>query len=386
MYLGGLAQGMALVTFPALSGVLTNPTLYGLSTSQYGTLFVPLVVLAILGAALGPGIARRSGLKWVFVAGLGLNLVAMAVLILSQGVLGQRDIAYETLLLATAALGAGFGTTLMALNAYVAALFPTQTDVALPALHAFLGTGTTLAPLLAAIVMRASWWILPAGVGAALLGLAVASLWQPLRTAAAGASAGRAAIPRKTAGRLGIYAGTVLLYGICETLFGNWAPLYLHDDAQISAYWADIALAAFWAMVTAGRIATAATSLWIGARRIYLALPFLILIAFLGIPRLSGVAPNVMAFGFAGIACSAFLPLSISFAEEEFSQGAATVSGSLVAAYMVGYGIGAFGVGPVQDIGHLALSTVYTGASVLAAGTAVLAFVLARPRSARARG
>jgi len=83
-----------------------------------------------------------------------------------------------------------------------------------------------------------------------------------------------------------------------------------------------------------------------------------------------------MAFGLAGLACSAFLPLTISFGGEEFSRLTAVVSGELIAFYQAGYGIAAFAVGPLRDATGLPLSGVYASASVVAAMVAVVAFVL----------
>jgi len=47
IYTAGLAQGLALVTFPAASTVLTSPQHYGLSSTEYATLFVPQAVMAV---------------------------------------------------------------------------------------------------------------------------------------------------------------------------------------------------------------------------------------------------------------------------------------------------------------------------------------------------
>ena len=49
----------------------------------------------------------------------------------------------------------------------------------------------------------------------------------------------------------------MLLYGICETLFGNWSSLYLAGERGLSPEAASLALAAFWAFVTIGRIIVA---------------------------------------------------------------------------------------------------------------------------------
>jgi MFS family permease len=391
VYLAGLAQGLSLVAFPAVSAILTSPKGYHLTNSEYGSLFVPMVVLAVTGSSLGARVARLRGLKRVFVAGLCFNLASMVILTLSQRFVAWHGVAYGLLLIATTALGGGFGTTLMALNTYVAEFFPKKSEVALPALHAFLGSGTALAPVLVLVfVETAVWWLLPLGVTAALLVLLLASLTQPLMIASTGGkprARGSAPAQRQIPARLLVYVAAVFLYGICETVFGNWSTIYLQNEVRVPLYWAELALAAFWAMVTAGRIAVAIVSAWVDARWIYAMLPVFILAAFLGIPRVGGVAAaNVVAFGFAGVACSAFFPLSISLAEQEYSRMAVAVSGGLVAAYMVGYGVGAFGVGPLRDAGHLTLSTIYTGTSVLAAGMAVVAFALTWPRRNPAPG
>ena len=95
----------------------------------------------------------------------------------------------------------------------------------------------------------------------------------------------------------------------------------------------------------------------------------------------------MLAFALAGLACSACLPLSIGTASEETPAFVETISGWMVAAYMMGYGIGAFAVGPVRQLGDLQLSAVYSGATVIAAAMVVLAAMLARaPRGAVVQG
>jgi hypothetical protein len=49
VYVVGLLQGLALVAFPAASSQLTGPSDFDLSTSRYGLLFVPQVLMAMPG-------------------------------------------------------------------------------------------------------------------------------------------------------------------------------------------------------------------------------------------------------------------------------------------------------------------------------------------------
>ncbi len=71
----GVVQGIALVTFPAASTILTDPSEYDLSSSQYGALFLPQVVTAITAALLGASLSGRFGTKRVYMAGLCAGLV-----------------------------------------------------------------------------------------------------------------------------------------------------------------------------------------------------------------------------------------------------------------------------------------------------------------------
>jgi hypothetical protein len=61
----------------------------------------------------------------------------------------------------------------------------------------------------------------------------------------------------------------------------------------------------------------------------------------------------------AALACSAFLPLSISFGGNEFPQLPAIMAGELIAFYQLGHGVVAFGTGPLRDLIGLPFSTIF---------------------------
>ena len=83
VYGAGVAQGIVLVTFPAASTIFTDPDEYGLSSTQYGALFLPQVITAITAALVGASLAGRFGTKRVYLAGLAAGLSSMVVLLLS---------------------------------------------------------------------------------------------------------------------------------------------------------------------------------------------------------------------------------------------------------------------------------------------------------------
>jgi len=88
---------------------------------------------------------------------------------------------------------------------------------------------------------------------------------------------------------------------------------------------------------------------------------------------------KILGFGFAGFGCSGFLPLCISLSRQEFPRYAAMMSGEIVAFYQAGYGVAAFGVGPLREFAGFPFQTIYSvGSFVAAAMLAVAVVVVAR--------
>lgn len=375
LYLAGVVQGLALVTFPAASAIFASPTGFALSSTQYGAMFTPQVVMAVCASAFGSRLARRISLRGVLLLGLCGDLVSMALLSVSPLLMGTPA-AFITLCVATGALGLGFGATVMALNTLVEGFFAERADAAVLVLNALLGVGTALAPLLVALFAGLGiWWGLPLLMSVLVAGLLLAILRAPLRLpydAATSASG----LP----GRFWIYAAAVLLYGMVETLSGNWGTLYLSSERGVSAQDASFALTAFWVMVTLGRILIAFIDRLLPARWIYLALPLGLAVAFQLAARVTDATGGIVAFGLAGLACSAFLPFSISFGGGEFPRQAAMMSGALIAFYQVGYGVTAFGVGPLRQLAGVSYATVFSIGSLGALALAIVALLVIRHR------
>ena len=80
LYVSGVVQGLALVTFPAASAIFTSPTGFHLTGAEYGNMFIPQVLLAIIASAGGPLLAQRLGLRGVLLLGLGSDCLSMALL------------------------------------------------------------------------------------------------------------------------------------------------------------------------------------------------------------------------------------------------------------------------------------------------------------------
>ena len=239
--------------------------------------------------------------------------------------------------------------------------------MAVLALNALLGMGTALAPLLVALFVNlGAWWGLPLAVGG-LLGALL--LWSvPLPFPASGAAEVNAARSR----RFWLFIAFAIGYGVVETLNGNWAILFMRGVLKAPAALASIALTAFWAAATAGRILFAAVERWLPARTTFRLLPWMVAVAFTGTSLVPASSPalGVVAFGLAGLGCSALLPLMISLGRAD------APAGQLVAAYQFGYGLAAFGIAPLHTGAGLGLRTLFGGASGVAVALAALALML----------
>jgi fucose permease len=196
-----------------------------------------------------------------------------------------------------------------------------------------------------------------------------------VETSAAGQRDGRSGIPSG----FWLFAAFALLYGICETMNGNWSQQDMTTQLGATTNQAAIALTAFWAMVTAGRLLFAALARWFPARAVFHLLPVVLVATFALIANLPADAPwfGVVAFGLAGLGCSALLPLTISLGQAGLPTMSASVPGGVIAFYQVGYGIAAFGVGPLVDSGT-SLPTLYGWAASVAAAMAALSFAVVR--------
>ncbi|HVB26935.1 MAG TPA: hypothetical protein VNE21_03360, partial [Mycobacteriales bacterium] len=138
---------------------------------------------------------------------------------------------------------------------------------------------------------------------------------------------------------------------------------------------------AFWAMVTVGRVVFATLQRVVPARWTYRLLPLVVTGAFVALLVLPARTPalGVLAFGAAGLGCSALLPLTISFGQEELTSISASVAGGIIAFYQIGYGIAAFGVGPLQSAG-VHLTSIFGLTAMVAMVMTVLAAALEHRR------
>jgi fucose permease len=366
LYLAGMLQGLTQVSFPASSAVLKQ--MHGFSDAQYGAIFLPQVALAVIGALGGGALASRLGLKALLGGALLINAVSQ--LLLAGSMLLPPAAAFVSVLLGTACLGLGFGVSGAPLNGLPPLFFPQRRDTALVALHTLLGLGLAIGPLVASpFIMAGRWAGFPLLLAALCMLLAVVTFFQRFPRDGEGQptpASGQLVVcdpmplPAMTPRTLleehpvrmtafWLFTAIAVLYAFAEGTFGNWAVLYLQDVKHLPETVAASALSVFWAAMVGGRLLTSVLVLKLAPRYIWLSLPGVMIVAFLLLPYADTSLRGIAGFALAGLACSAFFPLSIGLASQRFSRHVPWVSSMLIAALMVGVGLGSYVIGLLRE-------------------------------------
>jgi predicted MFS family arabinose efflux permease len=344
-YGAALVVGLAVVSFPASATVLKAA--HGLSDSKYGAIFLPQVLLTILGSLAGGALSERRSLRFV----LGLSLVAFA---LAEAALfgtstTNQGSAYLLLLAGTGSAGVGFGLAAAPLNTLPGLLFPLRKETALVALHTCIGAGFAVGPVLVGrFVANGAWAAAPVVLGvAALVGLVLvlaSSLPARMRSVARGTGS------NVRLQELAPFFFIAALYAFAEGTFANWSVVFLHEERGVSEPQAALALASFWAALALGRLVVSALLIRVSSRRIWFFLPLVMAGAAVGIPLSHGPVSGILAFSIAGVGCSAFFPLTVHSAVATDPARGERISSAMTAALMLGVGLGSFTVGPLRSV------------------------------------
>ena len=375
VYGTALLHGLMLVSYPASSTFLKS--MRGLTDRQYGLVFLPQLALALVGATAGGWLARRIGLRTLLFLAL-LGTVGAELALAAAGKMAG-PLVFPLAALSAACTGLAFGLGAAPLNALPALLLPERPQPALVALHTGMGAGLALGPILVARLLESGRWIsFPLGVALAAAGLLVATLLVrlPEPEAMPGGAAAAARSPLASPVFWG-FAGVAVLYAFAEGVFANWSVIYLHEERGVPAMTASLALSAFWAAIAVGRLLSSALLLRVAPASLWRVLPLLMIGACLLLPAVRGSVSGIALFTLAGLGCSAFFPLTIGLASARFPAGAAVVSSYLIAALMVGNGLGSFVLGPLRE--GRSLASLYAAAAIFPAAALLLGWRLVRP-------
>ena len=369
VYFSGFLVGVALVLFPAAGNIFVNPDYHGLTSGQFGSIFIPQIVLAIIASLSAPKLAEKIGMKKVMLYGLGMLFLSMVFLAGSNWLMkGPLD--YWLIMLATACIGAGFGFTITDLNPFAYSLFPGKETSAVTAMHILLGLGTASSALLLNLFYNNGvWWAAPTLVAGLIVVLFFFALATPLELPIQKEeqeNETKKGVPL----RIWLFALGVFLYGACEATFGNFGSVFLEKEGGLSLAKASLGLSLFWGGITIGRVLFTLFALKFNTKTLYMIAPFVLSLVFFLIPMATSEFALLGCMFLGGLSSSFLFPKSISTPTDEFPKHAAIISGAMVAAIQLGTGFSSNVIGFFNS--YYSLATLFQFSALYALGLGIL--------------
>lgn len=335
IFLLAFLTGVNFVMFPALAPVFTDQSLFGLSSSQFGNLFIPQVVCITVSCLVTPFLVNKLGPKKILFSGIFLMILSTAILWTLQFFLDDKGFLFSILLILVAMTGFGFGLSITTLNPLAASLFDNNKTSAILVLQFLVGLGTSTSPLLMGLITDTKDWILiPGSIFITVFISFIALLFVKLENSAVFQLPKQFKIPAK----LWLFFITIILYGLLEGTLGGFGSVILKNLGLDSSS-ASLGLSLFWGGVAINRLLFGVFS-----KRFNLSIVFLISPLFVGILLwilISSSLPSIVLslMLMIGFFMGSLFPGSIGWATIEFPQFAVLVSGLMMAADQIGTGI-----------------------------------------------
>ena len=347
LYSAGLVFGFVIVSVAAASAVLTGPL--GLSTVAYGALFLPFDAFAAAGAIFGASWAHRIGLRGLLVLALLAAVGSQAALAAASAFPGAAG---AFAFVAASLVGLAAGLSAAPFNTWPQVMFPRHRDAAVVMIHTLMTLGLACGPLLVFAALRLGHFALaPLLLLVTSLAFAARTTRQDLPATPAYADPMSPAAGPRPVWRLTfwLFVAITFLYEVSEAAFANWAVLFVEVERGLSPATASLALAAFWASLSLGRMGSSLLLRRVPAQSLWLVLPAFIAGALLLLPLAHTPSHLLAGFAFAGLACSAHYPLTMSLASARFPGHVAWTTGMVFAANATGAGVGSALVGWLHE-------------------------------------
>jgi len=337
IYLSGFLAGVVLILYPAAGNIFMDPEFHGITNEQFGNIFIPQIILAIIASFSAPKIAEKVSMKKVLLYGLILLTLSLVFLATTQLFLSGRNDFY-LILAGTTCLGAGFGFTITALNPFAYQLFPGKETSAVTGLHILLGLGTASASLILNAFYEANlWYGAPIFVGVISLLLLFFTLTIPLKLSQKNSETD--ATSKKTPIKIWLFGVIVFFYAASEATFGNWGSVFLEKQGGLSKTDAALGLSLFWGFVAVGRFIFTLIALKFETKWLYMIAPFILAIVFYILPKANTPTLLLALMIIAGLTMSFLFPKTISVATDQFPVHGAFISGLTVGALQLGNGV-----------------------------------------------
>jgi len=377
-YLLAMIMGVAWTLVPSLSTFLTDKSVVGhLTSREYGSLELFLVIPAILSSTLGGVLGKKVGIKNVLQLGVVCGFLAMTFLGASAFAMGSSWNAYYLLIFSALFIGYAIGSILTGLNVFLALYFPHISASILTGMYAFLGLGSAISPLFLELTREHVQWWLPTGIIALLFLVLLCLISICILPLKKGVSTSRMLL-KQLPKQFWLFILIAFIYAQVESLFAIWGPIYVHSEKHLSISQGSYGLALFWGGSTITQFLISSISWKISPKIIYYFLNCVIIIAVFGMLFVESDVNIMSLFLLGGIGISSYYALSVNFIEKRYVNFAEIASGIMVTGYFLGIGISSLLVGYLLELKHLTLSNIVGIVVVLSVCMFVIAYFSTR--------
>lgn len=335
IFLLAFFTGVNFVVFPALGTAFTDVSLFGLSSSQFGNLFIPQVICIIISCFGAPFLVNKFGPKIVLVAGLLLMITSTGILWTLQFFMNDKSLLFPILMILVALTGSGFGLSITTLNPLAASLFEKNKSSAILILQFLVGLGTSTSPMMMNLIGNVkNWMYVPASIFVLVLIIFILFLFLKLEKGTFFELPKHFKIPSK----LWIFFIAIVLYGFIEGTFGSFGAIILKNQG-LDNNKASLGLSLFWGGIALNRLLFGIFSKNNDLSYVFLFSPLIVAGLLLSLILFPNVNIVVLMLFLIGFFMGSIFPGSIGWGTVEFPTLSVLVSGFLMAANQIGTGI-----------------------------------------------
>lgn len=335
VFLLAFLTGVNFVVFPALGTAFTDSSLFGLSSSQFGNLFIPQVICIIISCLGAPFLVNKWGPKAVLATGLLLMIASTGTLWSLQFFISDKSLLFPILMILVAFTGSGFGLSITTLNPLAASLFENNKSSAILILQFLVGLGTSTAPLMMNLIGNVkNWMYVPGCIFIVVSAAFVAFLLLKLEKGTFFKLPKHFKIPAK----LWLFFITIVLYGCIEGTFGSFGAIILKNQG-LDNNKASLGLSLFWGGIALNRLLFGIFSKKNDLSYLFLFSPLIVAALLLFLLIYPNASIIVLMMFLIGFFMGSIFPGSIGWGTVEFPALSVLVSGFLMAANQIGTGI-----------------------------------------------
>ncbi|AZA83026.1 hypothetical protein C1637_17185 [Chryseobacterium lactis] len=334
IFLLAFLTGVNFVIFPALGTAFTDPSLFALSSSQFGNLFIPQVICIIISCLAAPFLVNKWGPKIILTFGVLLMLISTGSLWILHYFIEAKSSLFSLLMIMVAFTGTGFGLSITTLNPLAASLFEKENSSAILILQFLVGLGTSTSPLLMNLIGDVkNWMYVPGSIFIAVSAVLMAFLFLKIEKG----TFFNLPAHFKISDKLWIFFIAIILYGCIEGTFGSFGGIILKNKG-LDNNAANLGLSLFWGGVALNRLLFGILSKRWNLSSFFLVSPLcvgILLFILLVYPNINILLLMMFLIGFF---MGSIFPGSIGWGTIEFPAYSVLVSGFLMAANQIGTG------------------------------------------------